>query len=384
MANLDTATRDAFLADFRAANHAVSFGVTASRAAAANTHWSLWTDFCSQLAVDPLLQDVEDPVVLLQVYLHRYRTGVIAPRGRPVRARTAEDALRSVGQTFSAMGAQDPRQTSQGHMDFRLTRQISYYKKQDPPPDRVKPVPVAVLLWILHAAAISPHSGTQAIADMIALAFFFLLRPGEYTATPSDTTPFRIADVRVAAGGRYMDPLTASDAELDTATFVSLTFTTQKNGVRGEVIGLGRSGHPDLCPVAAIVRRIKHLRTYGALPDTPLSVYFEHGAWKRVSPADITAVLRTAVLALGPATLGFTPADISARCLRAAGAMALLCAQVDTDMIRLLGRWRSDEMLRYLHLQAEPVMRHFAQRMLHGGNFVLHPNNDVPQVPGPH
>ena len=58
--------------------------------------------------------------------------------------------------------------------------------------------------------------------------------------------------------------------------------------------------------------------------------------------------------------------------------MALLCANVDTDIIRLLGRWRSDEMLRYLHLQAEPIMRNFAPKMLSGGAFVLLPNADVP------
>jgi len=58
--------------------------------------------------------------------------------------------------------------------------------------------------------------------------------------------------------------------------------------------------------------------------------------------------------------------------------MALLCANVDSDMIRLLGRWQSDVMLRYLHLQAEPVMRQFAQRMLQGGNYVLQPGNNIP------
>jgi hypothetical protein len=49
-------------------------------------------------------------------------------------------------------------------------------------------------------------------------------------------------------------------------------------------------------------------------------------------------------------------------------------------MIRLLvGRWRSDEMLRYLQVQAEPTMRGFSARMLqHGGLFVLLPNNHVP------
>jgi hypothetical protein len=34
--------------------------------------------------------------------------------------------------------------------------------------------------------------------------------------------------------------------------------------------------------------------------------------------------------------------------------MALLNGGVDTDIIRLIGRWRSDKMLRYLHVQAEP------------------------------
>ena len=247
MAHLDPASRPSFLADLRAAQHAVSFGVTASRSSAADTHWRIWHDFCSSLAVDPLLQDVADPVALLQVFLHRYRTGRIAPRGKPVRARTAEDALRSVGQTFLAMGTDDPRFTPQGAMDFRITRQVRFYKKEDPPPDRVKPVPVSVLRWIAFAAATTPHVGNQAIADMIILAFFFLLRPGEYTATASDNTPFRLADIRLAIGGQYLDPFLATEADLEAATFVSLTFTTQKNSVRGEVIALGRSGDPSLC-----------------------------------------------------------------------------------------------------------------------------------------
>jgi hypothetical protein len=80
---------------------------------------------------------------------------------------------------------------------------------------------------------------------------------------------------------------------------------------------------------------------------------------------------------IGP-SVGFLPSDISARSLRAAGAMALLCAQVDSDVIRQLGRWRSDEMLRYLHVQAEPVMSDFSRRMLLGGSFTLLPNQAVP------
>jgi hypothetical protein len=214
---------------------------------------------------------------------------------------------------------------------------------------------------------------------MICLAFFFLLRPGEYTGTPSETTPFTLQDIQCWVGQQRYLATTIPLDELPRLTFVTLTFTTQKNGVRGEVIGLGRSGNPALCPVMTLARRIAHLRTHHAPPTQPLASYY-----KPLSPAihliklsDITAALRFSTAIIGP-SVGFLPADISARSLRAAGAMALLCAQVDSDVIRLLGRWRSDEMLRYLHVQAEPVMRDFARRMLVAGSFTLLPNQTVP------
>ena len=59
--------------------------------------------------------------------------------------------------------------------------------------------------------------------------------------------------------------------------------------------------------------------------------------------------------------------------------MALLCHSVDTNIIQLMGRWRSDEMLTYLHLQAQPIMRQFSQFMLQGGDYTLLPAN--PAVP---
>lgn len=231
------------------------------------------------------------------------------------------------------------------------------------------------------AALVAASEANQAIADMICLAFFFLLRPGEYTGTKSDTTPFTLNDVQCWIGQQRYLATTIPLLDLPRVTFISLTFTTQKNGVRGEVIGLSRSGDFSLCPVLATIRRIMHLRTHNAPLHTPLAVYFTLGSERPrlIKPADITTALRCSTAVLGPG-LGFNPSDISARSLRAAGAMALLCAKVDTDIIRLLGRWRSDEMLRYLHIQAEPLMRDFSRRMLHHGNFALIPNQEVPML----
>ena len=57
--------------------------------------------------------------------------------------------------------------------------------------------------------------------------------------------------------------------------------------------------------------------------------------------------------------------------------MALLCGKVDADTIRLLGRWKSDAMIWYLHAQAIPLIRDLAATILTHGNFTLLPGSDV-------
>ena len=257
---------------------------------------------------------------------------------------------------------------------------LTAYSKADPAPNRVKPVPVPVLRRILAVAATNMDPLLVATADMICVAFFFLLRPGEYAVSPAESTPFELKDVQFFIGQRRLDSATASEAEILSATFASLTFDKQKNAVRGEVIGHAPSGDPNLCAVRALGRRVLHLRAHNAPASTVLAcAYTDHGL-QNIKPSHITEALRLAVTFLGP-SLGFLPSDVSARCLRAAGANALLCGGVDTDVIRLLGRWRSDEMLRYLHTQANPLLRTFAPQMLTGGQFTLIPNQLVPVTP---
>ena len=92
----------------------------------------------------------------------------------------------------------------------------------------------------------------------------------------------------------------------------------------------------------------------------------------------VTAHLKATVKLLTGTHLGFTHKDVSTRSLRTAGAMALLCSGVDTEIINLIGRWRSDKMLQYLHVQAEPIMRNYSKVMISHGNYYLLPHNEVP------
>ncbi len=146
--------------------------------------------------------------------------------------------------------------------------------------------------------------------------------------------------------------------------------------MRGELIGLGRSGNPAFCPVQACINRVKHLQLYHASPTTPLYAFFST-TWQAINMSTLTTDLRRTVDIMGH-TVGLQSSDISIRSLGSLGAMALLCAKVDTNHIRLLGRWQSDEMLRYLHVQAYPVVAHLAPAMLQHGHFTLLPNQPHP------
>jgi hypothetical protein len=99
------------------------------------------------------------------------------------------------------------------------------------------------------------------------------------------------------------------------------------------------------------------------MPGTPL---------RYVKPTHLTCRLRAAP-PCPPPNPAYTAADVSARSIRAGGAMALFCAGIDSDCILLLGRWRSDEMYRYLFVQVQTLMTGLSGAMLRGGSFRFDP-----------
>jgi hypothetical protein len=76
--------------------------------------------------------------------------------------------------------------------------------------------------------------------------------------------PFWLCDVHLLINDRRLHNLTATKRDLQQVNFVALEFTNQINGVRGEFIGLGQSGHASRCPVHALTSRVTHLCIHGA------------------------------------------------------------------------------------------------------------------------
>jgi hypothetical protein len=273
----------------------VSLGAAANKALPTSTTWRIWEHFCAFINADPTLTESDDPITILQLFAHCYRRGELSPSKTQVRGKTVADALRSVGQTLSNLGYSDPRLLPSGKLTFRLQRQLSYYNKKDPPPNRVKPIPIQVLRTTCTTLRLAQHPRSTALADMLTLGFFFLLRPGEYAHTTNpESVPFHLIDVHLRHNNTRIPHLTCPLPQLTMATFVCLEFTTQKNGVHGELIGMGQSGNPAFCPVQACISRIAHLRLHNASPTTPIYSYFcQH--WFGVSTTTLTTEVRLAV-----------------------------------------------------------------------------------------
>ena len=105
-----------------------------------------------------------------------------------------------------------------------------------PPPNRVKPVPVQVLCRIASIAAASTNKELKAISYMIHIAYFLLLRPGEYTCTKPPTNHFQLKDKSLSCGNANFDTLQTPATALKTATYGKLDFITQKDFVQEEVV----------------------------------------------------------------------------------------------------------------------------------------------------
>ena len=201
------------------------------------------------------------PIPFFQAYAYQYRTGAVAPRGKAVGARSPEEAVRFIGQTMQLMGVGDKRfDSATNKIDTRLSNLWKHWTAEDPPPARVKPVPMMVLLKAQELA-----DASACTARMMWINMFFLCRPGESCATRYGSKFFRLRDVTLI-NGELVLTWRSSDRELRQASDVHLTFTDQKNKHRNEKVGQKRTSHEKASPTVAVADQVIHLRNNNAPP----------------------------------------------------------------------------------------------------------------------
>ena len=329
------------------------------------TNWRWWTQYCAECGVDPWLRDLGPPArsQLLLGFAARTRTGYFG-KGRQVSAQSVEKALRHVAQAFVLEGYPDPRRAAAGHdLALPFAHLLKSYRDRDPAPRPQVALPVHAIDMAAAARnnmAASPCE--RATAHLIVMAFYFLLRVGEYTLPPEHrttrTVQFRLCDIRFWQGQTLL-PLNSDAAILAAASSVTLTMDNQKNGQRGDIIHQ-EACHADFCPVrsaAAIVSAIMAQH----MPLTTAISYVQPGV--HVIPVNILhAVRRGARLAM-LTNSGYTIARIGAHSLRASGAMALWLSGHSPEAIMKLGRWRTQTFLTYIHAQIAELTTGTSTRM---------------------
>jgi hypothetical protein len=151
------------------------------------TNWRWWSQYCVECGVDPWLCRTSSAVrsQLLLGFAARTCTGFFG-KGRQVGAQTVEKALRHVAQAFVLEGYDDPRRASaSSDLALPFAHLLKSYKDHDPAPKPQVALPVHAI--DRAAAARNDPSATawdQATACLIVVAFYFLLRVGEYTLKP--------------------------------------------------------------------------------------------------------------------------------------------------------------------------------------------------------
>jgi hypothetical protein len=233
--------------------------------------WKWWCDYTSANGyADPFLQS-QPPSAHLHVLLAfaaKVRSGDLG-KGRQVKVGTVTTTVRFVGQTFQLAGHHDPRTPSGSkELHLALSRLFATYKHSDPATQSQVALPVAIFDDIMAHEGASRLPITKATADLTIIAFYFLLRVGEYTKPsgrrPTRTTQFRLKDAtfwRLQDDGTNVRlPFDSPDEDLLLAKAVTLTLDNQKNSVRDSTLHHDEVPGP-LNPVAAVARRFITART---------------------------------------------------------------------------------------------------------------------------
>jgi hypothetical protein len=242
-----------------------------------------------------------------------------------------------------------------------ISQTLQGWGKDDPPTEKKLPVEVDVIEHNLVKCSMAPgaDSRIKCIADWILIAFYFLLRIGEYTLKGrrnelKQTVQFRMRDVTFFRedenGALKQVSRQAPAAIIVSADASTLTIGNQKNGWKGVCVSHHSNGLEAFDPVRALGRRYVHIRQHTSDPDTLLSAYFdETGEREDLRDSDVRSSLKTAAAVLDyPRGRGIPIERIDTHSLRIGGANALSLAGYSKQQIQKMGRWCGETFLEYI------------------------------------
>ena len=232
-------------------------------------------------------------------------------------------------------------------------------------------VPVSVPEAAHEIAYLSNDPKLHAIGDLTTIAFYYLLRSGEYTkprrvkrngkmVRATRTVQFAVKDIGFWKDGKVLSRTSPLSLLLQ-ADAATMKISNQKNGRTGQTLHHESTGPKGA--VAALARRVHHILSSGGTDSNIICDVFKDSAWTSVESSDIVRAVRAASKALKLHEAGIDPDMIGAHSLRAGGAMALKIMGYSDSTIQKFGRWTSDTWQMYIHSQISKLYEGVAQKM---------------------
>ena len=240
-----------------------------------------------------------------------------------------------------------------------LSQMLEGFGREDGPVKKKMPVEVDVPEFLVDCGMQSSATEkVKAVGDLSMIAFYYLLRVGEYTVKATRnhtkrTVQFRLQDVTFFGfdeSGRLVQlPRNAPDHVIMNAMCCTLTLDNQKNGWKGISVSHWSNGDKIHNPTKAIARRYCHIRRHTSDYSTFLSSYWEEGTKFDINNKDISEGLKRAAEALNyPLTRGIPISSVDTHSLRIGGANALSLNGYSKKEIQKMGRWRGETFLEYI------------------------------------
>ena len=394
MDNLPVRHKSDYTRDFRTADEGYYAGRVAATTNNRKTHWANWTRYVRPLGLDPYLQGAEytTKVRVLTGFAARVRQGSYG-RGKRVAAGTVIGALTAVGQEISlACGTNPTKIAGSERLLPRLAQTLDGWRKEDPPTTKQLPVEADVPELLAEKGRDGNTSTLErAVGDLTLIAFYYLLRIGEYTIKgrrneTKQTVQFKYKDItffkRDSTGKLRCLPRNAPAHLIATADGATLKLDNQKNGWKGVCVFHEANGEEYLCPVRALGRRFLHIRQHGGTKTTYLSSYWTAGLQTDVTAEDISRALKLAATELQyPTNKGIPISRINTHSLRSGGANALALAGYSDTQIQKMGRWRGATFKEYIQEELACYARNMSRDMKRKFNFVNIAGNAFTDIP---
>ena len=172
-----------FLRDCLSACRAASNGVTAQTNATRKKYWALWEKYASLAGISPYLDKTAPPIkhdLFAGAFDVRVRTGEYG-RVKIIRVGGVSEALASVYKTIDLAGQPSPLYRGDKKYQLFLEKELEGLQYAYPPSVPQLAVPVTVPHSAFTDGITSTDPFVRRIGCLILVAFYFLLRVGEYT-----------------------------------------------------------------------------------------------------------------------------------------------------------------------------------------------------------